>query len=130
VLLPSEPLVVRADPNKLEQILLNLLANAAKFTEPGGRVEVSAATRAGVPNTIFLRVTDTGRGIPPEKLGAIFEPFVRVHTGLTHQTEGVGLGLAIARDLARGMGGDLRVRSVIGKGSTFTLSLPTGETEG
>ncbi|HSJ63193.1 MAG TPA: ATP-binding protein [Gemmatimonadaceae bacterium] len=76
---------------------------------------------------MFLRMRDTGIGIPRDKLESIFAPFVQVETGHTRQATGSGLGLAISRDLARGMGGDLRVRSVEGKGSTFTLSLPAVE---
>jgi K+-sensing histidine kinase KdpD len=75
---------------------------------------------------VFVRVTDTGIGIPREKEDAIFEPFVQVHVGMTRTTEGAGLGLAISRDLARGMGGDVRARSEEGKGSTFTVRLPKG----
>ena len=124
----SPDIVVRADPDKLRQILLNLLSNAIKFTEPGGRVVVEAVARDGAPDdAVLLRVSDTGIGIAPDKRDAIFDPFVQVHRDLTRSsTEGMGLGLAISRDLARGMGGDLRVRSVEGEGSTFTLSLPAG----
>jgi signal transduction histidine kinase len=71
-------------------------------------------------------VTDTGPGIAADKLEEIFEPFVQVNTRLTRVHEGVGLGLAISRDLARGMGGELSVRSTLGRGSTFTLSVPRG----
>jgi signal transduction histidine kinase len=123
VRLPTEPVVVRADREKLSQILLNLLGNAGKFTPAGGQVVIDAATRAGAPDVVFLRVSDTGIGVPREKQDAIFEPFVQVHVGPTRPTEGAGLGLAISRDLARGMGGDLRVRSTEGNGSTFTVSL-------
>jgi signal transduction histidine kinase len=73
---------------------------------------------------VFLRVSDDGRGIPHDKLDASFEPFVRIDAGLTRTTQGTGLGLASSRDLARGMGGDLRARSRLGRGSTFTLTLP------
>jgi signal transduction histidine kinase/DNA-binding response OmpR family regulator len=120
----------RADREKLEQILLNLLANAAKFTGEGGHVVVDAPSRADASDTAgaegmtFLRVTDTGRGIPRDKQSVIFEPFVQVHRRLTSPIEGTGLGLAISRDLARGMGGDLRVRSEEGQGASFTLALP------
>jgi signal transduction histidine kinase len=116
----------RADREKLEQILLNLLSNAAKFTSRGGRIIVDVPTREAedmAEGWTFLRVSDTGIGIPPEKQSAIFEPFVQVHRRLTSPTEGTGLGLAISRDLARGMGGDLRVRSEEGKGARFTLAL-------
>jgi DNA-binding response OmpR family regulator/nitrogen-specific signal transduction histidine kinase len=125
VRLPEEPLIVHADREKVGQVLLNLLSNAVKFTPPGGRVTLDATTRESVPDTVFVRVTDTGVGVPPEKQSVIFEPFVQVQTGPTRATDGAGLGLAISRDLARGMGGDLRVRSIEGVGATFTLSLPT-----
>jgi signal transduction histidine kinase len=73
---------------------------------------------------VVVRVEDTGRGIPPEKIEAIFEPFIQVDSQLTRTQDGVGLGLSISRDLARGMGGDLVAQSDVGKGSTFTLTLP------
>ena len=120
---PGSPSIVRADPDKLRQILLNLLSNAIKFTPNGGAVVVDIAERSRARDRVFLRVADTGPGIPRDKIEAIFEPFVRVDTGLTRTTEGTGLGLAISRDLARGMGGDLRARSTEGSGSTFTLTL-------
>ena len=116
-------LVVRADRDKTQQILINLLTNAVKFTAPGGSVAIDAATRADRADRIFLRVTDTGSGIAPEQLERIFEPFVQVDTSHTRRNEGSGLGLAISRDLARGMGGDLRARSELGAGSVFTLEL-------
>jgi signal transduction histidine kinase len=115
--------VVRADQEKLEQILLNLLSNAAKFTDPGGRVCVDAVTAAHQPGKVLIRVIDTGRGIPAGKLDFIFEPFTQIDASHSRTGQGTGLGLAISRDLARGMGGDLRARSELEKGSTFTLSL-------
>ncbi len=128
--LPDAPCVVWADREKLGQVLLNLLSNAIKFTEARhpatgapGRVTVHLTERAGQVDTVFLRVSDTGRGIARDKQDAIFEPFVQVRTGYAGATEGTGLGLAISRDLARGMGGDLRVRSFEGEGSTFTVTL-------
>ena len=117
------PIVVHADPDKLRQILLNLLSNAIKFTPAGGQVIIDASERRSMPERVFLRVRDNGPGIPRDKLETIFEPFVRVDTGLTRTTEGTGLGLAISRDLARGMNGDLRARSELGRGSTFTIVL-------
>jgi PAS domain S-box-containing protein len=116
--------MVRADREKVQQIVLNLLSNAVKFTPPGGRISVSTAARDGAPDRVFLRVTDTGIGVPAEKLNTIFEPFVQVDESRSRRTEGTGLGLAISRDLACGMGGDLRARSVEGQGTTFTLTLP------
>ena len=112
---------VLADEDKLQQILLNLLTNAIKFTDRGGEIRVSCALRGG---TVEIAVRDTGVGIAPEKLTSVFEPFVQVDQRLTRANEGVGLGLAISRDLARGMGGDLQAESTPGVGSTFTLTLP------
>ena len=120
------PARVWADYEKLGQIFLNLLSNAIKFTPSGGRVVVSFTTRAdgSAPSDVaYFQVADTGIGIPRDRLDAIFEPFVQVRTDYARGTGGTGLGLAISRDLARGMGGDLRVRSVEGEGSTFTVAL-------
>jgi signal transduction histidine kinase len=114
---------VWADEDKLRQVLLNLLTNAVKFTEPGGRVTVDVAPTTGDADTVLLRVTDTGIGIPAEKQEAIFDPFIQVHRHFTRSTEGTGLGLSISRDLAHGMGAELRVESVVGKGSVCTLAL-------
>ncbi|HET7463217.1 MAG TPA: PAS domain-containing sensor histidine kinase [Longimicrobium sp.] len=110
-----------ADAVKVEQILLNLCSNAVKFTGKGGRVEVSCGADE---TTVTVEVCDTGEGIPPDQVDRIFEPFVQLGRSLTNTREGTGLGLAISRDLARGMGGDLCVRSRMGQGSTFTLTLP------
>jgi len=113
--------MVLADADRLQQVVLNLLTNAVKFTDPGGRVQLSCDTRGG---QVLIAVRDTGVGIPAEKLDAIFDPFVQVDTNYTRTREGIGLGLAISRDLARGMGGELTVESTVGFGSTFTLALP------
>jgi signal transduction histidine kinase len=131
VRLPDGPCEVWADREKLAQVLLNLLSNAIKFTVPhgatadgAGRVTVDLATRRGAAeNVVFLRIADTGRGIARDKQAAVFEPFVQVQTGYARPGEGTGLGLAISRDLTRGMGGDLRVRSVEGEGAAFTVTL-------
>ena len=123
-------LAVWADAEKTRHILLNLVTNAIKFTEPGGSIRVSYHRADG---GVRIRVRDTGRGIAPEQQRRIFDPFVQVDRHLTIESQqGVGLGLAISRDLARGMGGDLGVRSEPGVGSTFTLWLPSkaGETAG
>ncbi|MDQ3950650.1 MAG: PAS domain-containing sensor histidine kinase [Gemmatimonadota bacterium] len=120
-------LAVRADREKLQQILLNLLTNAVKFTPAGGRVTVDAAHRTELPDVVFVRITDTGVGIPAEMLESVFEAFVQVEASRRGRAEGTGLGLAISRDLARGMGGDLRARSDGGQGSTFTLTLPVAK---
>ncbi|MGI9091133.1 MAG: ATP-binding protein [Gemmatimonadaceae bacterium] len=126
VLLPDEPIAVWADRDKLVQVLLNLLSNAAKFTPARGRVTVEVRTRAvgeQPQGVVFLCVADTGIGIPVEKLDSVFEPFVQVKSDYTATQQGTGLGLAISRDLARGMGGDLRARSTPGISTTFTVSL-------
>ena len=112
---------IRADQDKVQQILVNLMTNAIKFTEPKGTITLECATS---DETVTVRVRDTGRGIPHEKLSAIFEPFVQVARSAGAPSEGVGLGLAISRDLSRAMGGDLVAQSEVGKGSTFTLTLP------
>jgi signal transduction histidine kinase len=119
----AEHPVARADRDKMQQIVLNLLSNAIKATEPGGSVRVEAST-SEAERCAIVRVSDTGIGIPGEKLATIFDPFVQVDRQLNRPGEGIGLGLAISRDLARSMGGDLTVESTPGRGSTFTLSLP------
>lgn len=111
---------VRADPDRFQQILLNLLTNAIKFTDIGGRITIEIAYDEDV---VRIDVADTGRGIAPTALATIFEPFVQVDARYTRVEEGVGLGLAISRDLARAMHGDLSVTSEVGVGSTFTLTL-------
>ena len=115
-------LTVRADRAWLHQILVNLLANAIKFTERGGHLEIRCEAQ---PDVVELQIHDSGIGVPADKLEAIFEPFVQVGRRLNDPRphEGVGLGLAISRDLARRMGGDLRAASREGHGSTFTLSI-------
>jgi len=115
--------VARADREKVQQIVINLLSNAIKFTPAGGAVRVQAR-RADGPREVLLSVADTGIGIAPEKQASVFDPFVQVDMSRTRRSEGSGLGLAISRDLARGMGGDLRVESTVDEGSTFTLTLP------
>jgi signal transduction histidine kinase len=113
--------MVYCDPDKAEQVLLNLLSNAVKFTPSGGSVALEACAVDGVAQ---ITVRDSGVGIPRDKLEVIFEPFVQIERNLTTPAEGAGLGLAISRDLARAMGGDLRVASNVGEGSVFTFELP------
>jgi signal transduction histidine kinase len=117
----DDGVTVRADADKLQQILINLLSNAIKFTPPGGAVTLLCETRGEV---VSIAVRDTGIGIGADRLGQIFEPFVQIDRRLNAPHEGIGLGLAISRDLARGMGGELAVESAPGDGSTFTLTLP------
>jgi PAS domain S-box-containing protein len=113
----------RTDRTKAEQIVLNLVGNAVKFTPSGGRVTVGCGVR---DERAVVTVTDTGPGIAPDHQESIFEPFVQIGRSLTSSHEGTGLGLAISRDLARAMGGDLTVQSELGEGATFTLWLPHG----
>jgi len=113
---PSD-LHVRADPDRLRQVLLNLLTNAVKYTEAGGSVTVTATPD---DDTVHIRVRDTGSGIPAGVREHIFDPFVQA----AESSDGVGLGLAISRDLTRAMDGTLTVESEEGVGSTFTIALP------
>ena len=115
---------VRADREKLQQVVLNLLSNAVKFTDAGGRIALQCHENDGVPATASVEVSDSGIGISADQLSRVFEPFVQVDAKLTRTREGTGLGLAISRDLARGMGGELTAESVPGRGSRFTLTLP------
>ena len=126
------------DRDRTRQILINLLSNAMKFTEPGGTITFasrqvqSPAPLAALPEIgpwILLEVEDTGSGIPADQLTRIFEPFVQVDSGHTRRASGTGLGLTISRRFARLMGGDLTVRSELGEGSRFTLWLPAPEQE-
>jgi PAS domain S-box-containing protein len=113
--------VAMGDRLKIEQVVLNLLSNAVKFTPSGGRITVSCAL-SGEQAT--LAVTDTGPGIPADRADDIFEPFVQLGRSLSSGHEGAGLGLAISRDLARNMGGDVTVKTAPGEGAAFTLRLP------
>ena len=110
-----------ADADKTQQILLNLFANALKFTPAAGTISLGVQADA---TTVAIAVSDTGIGIPANQLERIFEPFVQARRSVDPSDHGFGLGLAISRQLARAMGGDLTVRSVVNEGSTFTLTLP------
>ncbi len=110
------------DADKIQQILVNLLGNAVKFTPPGGAVTIGCDCH---DDAVYVRVSDTGVGIAPDRLDEIFEPFVQIDRHLTHPgQQGVGLGLAISRELARAMRGELSAESTVGAGSVFTLRLP------
>jgi PAS domain S-box-containing protein len=111
----------RADATRVEQILLNLIGNAIKFTPDGGHIAVQVAREGGM---VAVAVRDTGVGIPEDQLERVFEPFTQLSPRLDERKPGVGLGLTISRELARRMGGDVRAASRPGEGSTFTLLLP------
>jgi signal transduction histidine kinase len=114
-------LAVSADPDRLRQILVNFVANAVKYTAEGGNVGVGARIEEG---RVRLYVSDNGVGIPADQLARVFEPFFRVpHQGVS--APGVGLGLTIARDLARAMGGEIALESTVGVGTTVSVLLPS-----
>ncbi|MDB4884212.1 MAG: sensor protein [Gemmatimonadetes bacterium] len=117
----DDSVCVVADEERARHVLLNLVTNAIKFTPEAGHVSVSCEVRDGWAN---IDVRDDGRGIPGGMLSTIFEPFTQVGRALNQPAVGIGLGLAISRDLARAMGGDIDVVSAEGQGSTFTLRLP------
>jgi len=110
-----------ADRERIAQVLANLLANALRYTEPGGRVAVAARTGG---NEATLEVADSGIGIPEEELSHIFERFHRVDRSRTRATGGAGLGLAIVKHLVEAHGGRVWARSRVGEGSTFGFALP------
>jgi signal transduction histidine kinase/HAMP domain-containing protein len=111
------------DPRRVEQILINLVNNAIKFTDEG---EVCIRSKI-VNSRLIIQVTDTGIGIRPEDIGKLFKPFRQIDTGVARRHEGTGLGLAICDRLVNMMGGKIWVESQWGEGSTFTFTLPTGE---
>jgi signal transduction histidine kinase len=116
----EENALMRTDRERAVQILLNLLTNALKFTDSGSvRIDCSANG-----HRVAINVRDTGRGIPADRVAQIFEPFVQVGRNPDEARQGIGLGLAISRQLARNLGGDLCVESTDGVGSVFTLELP------
>jgi signal transduction histidine kinase len=122
--LPAERVEMDTDPGKLRQILLNLIANAVKFTDEG---EIRVTLRRD-GSAVELSVADSGVGIPPAHLERIFDPFWQVEQTRTRKVGGTGLGLSVARQLARLLGGDLTVESEVGRGSTFRVRLGTEPT--
>jgi signal transduction histidine kinase len=137
--LSDQEILYLGDEDRVRQILLNLLSNAIKFSEAGatvslevGRTRLVASTAklfGGAEEWVYFRVSDTGIGIAPDQLGAIFAPFFQAEGGHTRRREGSGLGLSIARRLSRLMNGDLTVESRLGEGSAFTLWLPAAQVE-
>ena len=120
---PNVPLV-RADPTKIRQILLNLLSNAAKFTEKGSITVQTEVKRENSHEEVLIKVIDTGIGIAQEDQSKLFEPFSQVDASPTRKTGGTGLGLSISRYLVEMHGGRIGVNSELGKGSTFYFSIP------
>jgi PAS domain S-box-containing protein len=120
----ADKLMARGDAERIVQVCLNLLSNALKATPPGGRVTVSCEK---VNDVIAIKVRDTGIGIPGERLETVFSPFTQLGRALNSPETGVGLGLAISRELAGAMGGDVTVESAVNVGSTFTLTIPALE---
>jgi len=111
---------VCADEEKLVQVFVNLTSNAVRYTNEGGELTVTSTVS---DSRVVTEVRDTGVGIPANKLADIFEPFVQVDRGYAANRQGAGLGLAISRELARGMGGELSVKSEVDKGSVFSVEL-------
>ncbi len=121
--------IYRGDPNRLRQILINLIGNALKFTEKGGvTVRVMLNKELRETDNITFEVIDTGIGIPPEKIGNIFEKFTQADSSISRRFGGTGLGLSIVKTLVKLMKGDISVRSAIGKGSTFSFTIPLNKT--
>jgi signal transduction histidine kinase len=122
VSLPPEPVSLEADPLRLGQVLTNLLGNAAKFTDPGGHIRLSAEARAG---QVVLRVRDNGRGIAPDLLPRVFDPFEQAPGQAGRRTGGLGIGLALVKSLVELHGGSVAARSDgPGTGSEFVVRLP------
>jgi signal transduction histidine kinase len=120
--MPQHPVIIRTDPDKLRQVLVNLGGNAVKYTKEG---RIRVALRENGVNRIAVDVSDTGIGIAPEHLDQIFEPFWQVDPDRRGHDAGTGLGLSVVRELARLLGGEVSVESTLGKGSTFTVRVPS-----
>jgi len=124
VTIPENLPALEGDPRRINQILVNLLSNSLKHTDPTGTIEVRVSAYAGF---VDIAVTDTGSGIPPDEMDLVFVPFERSRDAVRLAKEGTGLGLPLARELARQHGGELTLSSEMGVGTTATLRLPTGE---
>jgi signal transduction histidine kinase/ActR/RegA family two-component response regulator len=127
---PEVPMRVTTDPMRLTQILVNLVGNAVKFTEHGGVRLIVGAERSGETSVLRFDVLDTGIGMTPGQVHGLFRPFEQADVSTTRKFGGTGLGLTISRDLARALGGDIRVTSSPGEGSTFTLTIEPGNADG
>ncbi len=119
---------IKTDSDKFERILLNLLSNSYKFTEPGGNVMITSSFNHA-EHSATITVTDTGSGIPSKALGTLFKKFSQVDDYLQRQTSGTGLGLAICKELVEKLGGKIGVKSKVGEGSSFWFTMPMGTDE-
>ncbi len=124
------PQQIKTDPARFRQIIFNLVSNAIKFTEQGS-VTVTCRFMKNLPEPLLLiEIADTGIGIPQDKIESIFDPFTQADTTMARRFGGTGLGLSISRKFARALGGDITVKSQPGKGSTFKVTLKTGDLQG
>ena len=119
--LPDTRPLVAADPGRVEQVLRNILGNAVKFSDPGTKVTIGVKVEK---DQVIVSVSDQGPGIAREDIPLLFLPFHRVHRVGGREVKGVGLGLFISRSIVEALGGEIWVRSQLGKGSTFSFSLP------
>jgi two-component system phosphate regulon sensor histidine kinase PhoR len=115
-------MIARADADRIQQVLFNLVDNAIKYGRPEGRVWISA--RAVADQLIEVSVRDNGPGIPPDAIERVFERFYRVDKARSREQGGTGLGLAIVKHIVQSHDGDVRVKSVVGEGTTFLFTLP------
>jgi signal transduction histidine kinase len=118
---PPEPPAVLADPDRLEQVLVNLLRNGVRHTPPGGIVAVLVAVEE---DSVRIEVRDTGKGIPSEDMPHVWERFYRGAEARVKDNRGAGLGLALVKELTEAMGGTVEVESILGQGSCFIVRLP------
>jgi len=126
---PEKLPMVYGDREKIEQIMINLVGNGLKFTPAGGRISVAVKLQDGERNNLAVSVQDTGMGIPPDQLEKVFDRFYQVEGSLNRSVGGTGLGLAITKGLVESLQGKIWVESEIGKGTTFTFTLPVAKGE-
>ncbi len=124
------PELILTDPERVRQLLMNLVGNAIKFTERGEVKITARITHDSDRHALELHVRDTGIGIPPESAERIFEPFIQADDSITRRFGGTGLGLAICRRVVENLRGSLQVESTVGKGSVFKARLDAGTLEG
>ena len=121
---PEDLPQVDGDRERLEQVIMNIVSNAIKYTADGGKIEMVAGTRG---KNVFIRVSDNGIGIPEKDLPRLFERFYRVDKARSRESGGTGLGLSIAREILSQHKGDIRIESVYGEGTDVTITLPKAE---